>query len=190
MTHPLFEQLADLYSRMVAGYDRAAAQIGLTCEGCPDNCCNSYFQHHTHVEWAYLLEGFNALAPADQEKYLARAEDHIRRCREEISQGRRPRIMCPMNDDGLCMIYLHRPMICRMHGVPNKLTRPDGRTLQFPGCFRSQELYAESSSVPMLDRSDFYRELAGLEMAFMGPRIKTLPKVNLTLAEMLTTPLP
>jgi hypothetical protein len=190
MAHPLFEQLADLYARMVSGYDRVAARIGLTCAGCPDNCCNSYFQHHTHIEWAYLREGFDALPPDDQKKYLARAEEYIRQCREEIARGRRPCIMCPLNDEGLCMIYAHRPMICRMHGVPNRLTRPDGRTLQFPGCFRSQELCADSSSAPMLDRTDFYRELAGLEMAFMGDRLKSFPRVNHSLAEMLTTPLP
>jgi hypothetical protein len=39
--------------------------------------------------------------------------------------------------------------------------------------------------VPVVDRTDLYRDLASLEMAFAGLRVKTLPRVNLTLADML-----
>jgi hypothetical protein len=93
--------------------------------------------------------------------------------------------MCPLNDKGLCQLYEYRLMICRMHGVPNSFVRPDGKRVSFPGCFRCQELYSHLKEVPILDRTDFYRDLASLEMAFVGPSIKTLPKMNLTLAEML-----
>jgi hypothetical protein len=72
-----------------------------------------------------------------------------------------------------------------MHGVPNSFVRPDGKKLSFPGCSRCQELYSYSQDVPILDRTPFYRELASLEIAFVGKKIKTLPRVNLTLAEML-----
>jgi hypothetical protein len=72
-----------------------------------------------------------------------------------------------------------------MHGVPNAFTRPDGKRVSFPGCSRCQGLYAGSQEVPILDRTGFYKELAALEMSFIGPRIKTLPRVHLTLAEML-----
>jgi hypothetical protein len=72
-----------------------------------------------------------------------------------------------------------------MHGVPNSFVRPDGKRVSFPGCFRCQELYAHLKEVPVLDRTGFYRDLVSLEMAFAGPKIKALPKVNLTLAEML-----
>jgi hypothetical protein len=39
--------------------------------------------------------------------------------------------------------------------------------------------------VPVLDRTHFYRDLAALEMAFVEQKNKALPKVKLTLAEML-----
>ncbi len=53
----LSRKIAEIYQAMAAEYDIVAQQIPLTCEGCPDNCCDSYFQHYTYVEWAYLWEG-------------------------------------------------------------------------------------------------------------------------------------
>jgi hypothetical protein len=72
-----------------------------------------------------------------------------------------------------------------MHGVPNSFVRPDGKKVSFPGCFRCQELCSQLKEVPVLDRTSFYRDLATLEMAFIGPNRKFMPKVKLTLAEML-----
>jgi len=69
--------------------------------------------------------------------------------------------------------------------VPNTLTRPDKQILTFPGCHRCQELYNGLENYPVLDRTDFYTRLAHLEMAFVGPKIKNMPRVNLTLAEMI-----
>ena len=52
-----YRKLAALYTRMADAYADAAGRIGLSCAGCADNCCHSYFQHHTYVEWAYLWQG-------------------------------------------------------------------------------------------------------------------------------------
>ncbi|MCA1742958.1 MAG: hypothetical protein LC631_03280, partial [Desulfovibrionales bacterium] len=79
----------------------------------------------------------------------------------------------------------HRLMICRMHGVPTVHVRPDGRRLEFTGCFRSQESTADLDGFTRLDRTEFYQELAMLEQAFVGPKIYSLPKVDLTLAQMI-----
>jgi len=181
----LFERLSRLYSGMEKAYNRAAAKISLSCRGCRDNCCASYFQHHTYIEWAYLWKGIRSCSDEKQRKSVKRARGYIRESRALLAQGLRPRVMCPLNENGLCQLYEYRLMICRMHGVPNSLVRPDGKKLLFPGCFRSQELCSHLEEAPVLDRTGFYRDLASLEMAFVGPRIKTLPKVDLTLAEML-----
>jgi hypothetical protein len=181
----LFTKLSLLYSEMEGAYNRAAGKIGLSCRGCPDNCCTSHFQHHTYIEWAYLWNGIRSRPDEKQREFINRAGEYVRRSRILLAQGLRPRIMCPLNDDGLCQLYEYRSMICRMHGVPNSFVRPDGKQMSFPGCFRCQELYSHLEEVPVLDRTDFYRNLASLEMAFVGPKIKTLPRVSLTLAEML-----
>ncbi|WP_022661241.1 hypothetical protein [Paucidesulfovibrio longus] len=180
-----FRKLAALYKRMGDAYADAATRVGLSCADCEDNCCTSYFQHHTYVEWAYLWHGLNALPEARRQDYLARAEDYAAQARQALDAGERPRIMCPLNDGGLCGVYEHRLMICRMHGVPNVLVKPNGQRVQFAGCFRSQALTREVDDVFVLDRTPLYRDLARLEMDYLGSKLRQLPRVDLTLAEML-----
>ena len=187
MKREQFTKLSRLYSEMEGAYNRVAGKIGLTCPGCPDNCCTSYFQHHTYIEWAYLWKGIRSCPEEMQRKMVARAGEYVRESQILLAQGLRPRIMCPLNHNGLCQLYKYRLMICRMHGVPNTFTRPDGKKMRFPGCSRCQGLYSDLEEVPVLDRTGFYRDLASLEMAFVGPKMKTLPRVNLTLAEMLVS---
>ncbi len=102
-----------------------------------------------------------------------------------LENGMRPKIMCPLNDAGLCGVYKHRLMICRMHGVVNTLRQPNGRQLSFPGCFKCQDLTKDMENVPVVDRTPLYKELVGLEMGLLGNKIRTMPKVDLTLAEMI-----
>ncbi len=181
-----FRKLAALYADMQDAYARHAQALGLTCDNCPDNCCTSYFQHHTRIEWAYLLQGLSELPPERRTEYEKRARMYVREAGDALARGERPHIMCPLNDDGRCGVYTHRLMICRLHGVPNRLRYPDGRTLDFPGCFRSQELCAAADSFPVLDRTALYTRLMELEVQFVGPgRIRSLPRVDLTLAEMI-----
>lgn len=135
-----------------------------------------FFRHHTYVEWAYLWEGVNALPEERQQELVRRAEDYVEASEKALSRDERPQVMCPLNDQGLCSLYVHRLMICRMHGVPSSLTRPDGKSQHFPGCFRCQELVGERSEVPTVDRTDFYRELVALEVAFLGHRRHLCPR--------------
>ncbi len=181
----LFERLLRLYLEMEGAYDRVAGRIGLSCQGCSDNCCNSYFQHHTYVEWAYLWKGIDSCPEKRRLEFVNRAEEYLKQSQILLAQGQKPRIMCPLNDDGRCQVYEYRLMICRLHGVPNHFVRPDGKKISFPGCFRCQEICSDLEEVPFLDRTGFYRDLASLEMALVGPEIKALPRVNMTLAEML-----
>ena len=93
--------------------------------------------------------------------------------------------MCPANVDGLCMIYRHRLMICRLHGVRHRLSGPSG-VRDFPGCWRFEEGAAsQDGPAPVLDRTPLYRRLAALEMEFLGAKARRLPRVSLTLALML-----
>lgn len=179
----LFEDLADLYAEMEAAYNRVADRLGLSCDGCQDNCCTSFFQHHTHVEWAYLWEGLKACGQDRQKRFLQKAADYVDNSRLILARGDTPKIMCPLNEDGRCRLYTHRLMICRLHGVPNQFVRPDGKALRFPGCRTCQERYTGLEQTPVLDRTAFYKRLAALEMAYVGGRPR--PRVRLTLAEML-----
>lgn len=177
-------RLATLYADMDAAYTAAAAAAGLSCAGCAENCCVSFFQHHTRVEWLYLHQGLEALPAERRERYLERARDYVAAAREAFVRGETPRVMCPLNDDGLCGLYDHRLMICRLHGVPNVLIGGMG-VREFPGCGPCQRLVAANPHARVMDRTPLLRRLAGLEMELWGNKPGRPPKVDMTLAEML-----
>lgn len=191
-TRRIFDRLAALYDQMDAAYDKAAAPLGFTCADCAQNCCISHFQHHTYVEWAYFLEGLEQADPALAKRVVDKARENVEATQAALARGERPRVMCPVNVDGLCSIYRHRLMICRLHGVAHVLHRPDGRFVHYPGCPRFSELAADEPCVPgtdvrgpVIDRTPLYRELAAIEQAFLSSKARTLPKVDMTLAEMI-----
>lgn len=180
-----FRKLAALYQRMDKAYVQAAEAMGLSCTGCTDNCCRTHFQHHTYIEWAYLWKAISSAPAARQQQLVDRAMDVVEQSRTILAAGKRPKIMCPLNEQGLCAVYENRLMICRLHGVPNRFVLPNGSAREFPGCFKAQELSQGADRPALLDRTTFYRELAGLEQAFLGNRKTSLPRVDMTLSEML-----
>ncbi|BCO10466.1 hypothetical protein GF1_28420 [Desulfolithobacter dissulfuricans] len=185
----LSSELADIYAKMQEGYDEVARRITMTCTGCPDNCCDSWFQHHTYSEWAYLWEGLRAVDDDLLERILKRAEEYVRESKKILARGERPQLMCPLNENGLCALYDHRMLICRMHGIPATMTRPDGQLLRFPGCFRCQEIvekrYEDENEAPAMDRTPLLRRLAALENELLGNRRHLYPRVKKTIAEMI-----
>ena len=180
--------LAVLYEEMQEAYEQSAGLLDFSCHGCPDNCCNSYFLHHTYLEWAYLREGFLGLSREKRDKYLARATTYNEQCELDLAADRRPEIMCPVNDNGRCGLYTHRLLICRLHGVPGSMTLPNGQRRSFPGCFRCQEITAGRKNVTTMDRTLFFNRMLQLEREFVGPRLAAMPRVKMTLAHMLLTP--
>jgi hypothetical protein len=185
----LTDALAAVYAAMEEGYDRVAVEIGHTCQGCPDNCCDSYFLHHTYSEWAYLWQGLRALETEMRDQIQARAADYQKACGQALAAGKRPQIMCPLNIDGLCALYSHRMLVCRMHGIPATMTRPDGQSMRFPGCFRCQEIvetqYSQPDQVPCMDRTDLFRQMVGVESRLLGEKRHLVPRVKMTIADMI-----
>jgi hypothetical protein len=185
----LTRALAAIYEAMEEGYDQVAREIGLTCQGCPDNCCDSYFLHHTYSEWAYLWQGLRALEPEQRSRIEQKAVEYQKKCRQALTAGKRPQIMCPLNIDGLCALYSHRMLVCRMHGIPATMTRPDGQSMRFPGCFRCQEIvetkYSQSDQAPCMDRTDLFRQMVGVESRLLGEKHHLAPRVKMTIADMI-----
>ena len=185
----LSREISEIYQAMQDEYEKVAEDITLTCQGCPDNCCDSYFQHHTYSEWAYLWEGLRQLDQDTLNRITERAREYVRKSAEVLAIGERPQFMCPLNEDGLCALYQHRMLVCRMHGIPATLTRPDGQSMRFPGCFRCQEIVAEKytreTDAPAMDRTRLFRRLAALESRLMGERRHLYPRVKKTIADMI-----
>lgn len=182
-------RLERIYRAMEEDYDRVATQLSFTCSGCPDNCCDSYFLHHTYTEWAYLWMGLRQIPAAKRDEIIERAGKVITACTEAIAQGQRPLVMCPLNEQGLCILYHYRLLVCRTHGVPATMTRPDGKRFDFPGCFRCQDIVTtrkiQENNLPRVERTPLLRELAMLENELLMGIRQRCPKVKMTIAEML-----
>ena len=185
----LSRELAAIYADLQSGYDELASEIGLTCQGCPDNCCDSYFLHHTYCEWAYLWQGLRELAEGQRAAVVERAENYVEESRAQLARQQRPQIMCPLNLDGLCSLYQHRMLVCRMHGIPATMTRPDGQSMRFPGCFRCQEVvrerYAGPDDAPAMDRTPLFQKMVAVESRLLGDKRHLMPRVKLTIADMI-----
>ena len=184
-------QIGQLYYDMEKAYDIVADQLKLSCTGCPDNCCDSYFLHHTYLEWGYLWFGLEKLSFKKQQEIFNRAEKYDRQSEELVKQGERPRLMCPLNENGRCVLYQFRLMICRTHGVPAAMIRPDGRKLSFPGCFVCQEIvekdYMDISDVPVMERTELLKRMVALEQALLQGKRHLVPRLKMTIAKMLVS---
>lgn len=189
LTDILTERLRKIYQAMAEEYDEVARRLAFSCKECPDNCCDSYFLHYTYIEWVYLWQGMRQLPLQRQQEIVDRARRVVRQYADELAQERRPVVMCPLNEDGLCVLYPFRLLVCRTHGVPAVMTRPDGRRLTFPGCFRCQEIVhgrrTEAGAIPMVERTPLLRQLAMLENELLHTFRDRCPKIRMTIAEML-----
>ncbi|OIO01556.1 MAG: hypothetical protein AUJ49_07455 [Desulfovibrionaceae bacterium CG1_02_65_16] len=188
LKNPVLRRLRELYARMDQAYAASAGAIGLTCADCHDSCCETIFRHHTHVEWVDLAQGVAGL-PEDRQREVRENAEAWLRIHQGALPGTSPRVPCPLSvqrgKDLVCGLYEHRPMVCRLHGVPNVLHRPDGGQAAFPGCERAQTL-AKTCPSALLDRTPLLTELARLEMDLLGRARKgATPRVNLTIAEMI-----
>ncbi len=157
----LIEKAHGLYDAMEKAYDAVAAHYGFSCEGCKDNCCVQRFFHYTHIEYMMLKEGMTHADPQLRERIFGRANMVVSAYMKELEAGELLPLMCPVNEGGDCMLYEHRPMTCRLHGMPFQAPSREGEQLG-EGCARFTALHPEPDI--RLERGLFYPEMAKLEM--------------------------
>jgi Fe-S-cluster containining protein len=148
------ERLDSLYVRMDRRYAELADQAGFHCRGCEESCCKTLFYHHTLMEYLYIRAGVLSLAKEKQAEILGRSR--------EVSAKPDAGRFCPLNENGLCLVYSCRPMICRLHGLAHELRRPDGTVHRGPGCSAFEAVSIGKTPVA-LDRTEFYWALSRLE---------------------------
>jgi hypothetical protein len=178
-------RLEQLYAVMDQAYTAVANSYGFHCSGCDDNCCLTRFNHHTHLEYLCLLKGFRSLKQHQRIDIRAKAESVCTTLRRaEVEKDDRPsRLMCPLNFNGRCCLYHQRPMICRMHGLPHELHRPDGSIVHGPGCAYFGHHCGSTADI-LFDRTPFYHGMAQLERE-LRQVIGTDAKIKMTVAEMI-----
>jgi len=179
--------LGSLFDTMDRAYGQAAARYGFICTGCKDNCCRTRFHHHTFLEALYLKEGLKTL-PAERLARVVRRAQKVRKIHSDADRtGKVVRAMCPLNVAGLCILYAHRPMICRLHGIPHELDMPRGGRQRHPGC---GSFAVRSGHLPYsrFDRTPFYSALSELEGRFRAAA-GVEQRLRMTVAEMVLAPM-
>jgi Fe-S-cluster containining protein len=179
----LRERLQRVWDDMDAAYGKAAAAHGFVCSGCEESCCRTRFHHHTLLEFLYLREGFNRLPAALRERIRADAAAAAAAHEPGARPGADSRPFCPLNTEGRCVLYAHRPMICRLHGIPHALHPPGRPAQRSPGC---EEFHRRCGRPErdLLDRTPLYTELARLE-AECRQALGLRRKIRMTIAEIL-----
>lgn len=169
---------------MENAYEAVADAYGFKCAGCEDNCCLTRFYHHTLVEYLYLYLGYSKLS-GDEQARLKQAADRVsRETTAADERGEPARSMCPLNIEGRCTLYRYRPMICRLHGIPNEIQRPGGSPVRGPGCGDFDRQCGHQSYIPF-DRTPLYREMARCEQA-LREKLDFREKIRLTVAQMIS----
>ena len=178
-----FDRLQSIFADMDRHYGAAAEYYGFHCNGCEDNCCRTRFYHHTYLEYLYIHTGLNKLTHQKKQEVQSRAA-LVRRQTEKADEKATPvRLMCPLNSDGLCTLYIYRPMICRLHGIPHELRKPGQNVIRGPGCgmFAVQ---CSNKSYREFDRTPFYFEMAKLESE-LKQAVDLSGRIKMTIAEMI-----
>jgi len=177
---PYLSKLKALYAEMDRQYEHAASYYGFICSGCDDNCCRTRFYHHTFLEYLFIIEGVNRLSAEIKQKTRNRARKVYNQMNEEnTSFGQ----MCPLNFEGRCILYEHRPMICRLHGIPHELRQPGPAIQYHQGCSAFHNRH-KGKSYFGFDRTPIYFKLARLEKDIRTVMNMTY-KIKMTVAEML-----
>ncbi len=174
---PFINRLKDLYARMDRSYQEVADRYGFHCQGCEESCCRTTFYHHTWVEYLYLKAGVQELSREVREDLLLSAQ--------KVSAQTGTGLFCPLNQDGKCMLYAYRPMICRLHGIAHELRRPDGSVHYGPGCAAFEAAAGETAYIPF-DRSGFYWELSRLEREVRAA-LGNYDRIKMTVSQMVET---
>jgi hypothetical protein len=178
------DRLKSIFADMDREYSKAAAHYGFDCHACADICCQTRFYHHTYIEYLLVQVGFKTLSPDMQAEIESRALNVIQRTAELGKKGKSVRLMCPLNFDNLCVLYLYRPMICRLHGIPHEFRNGADNQVHASGCGTFDDRCSGKSYLKF-DRTPFYRDMAGLENKFRQT-IGVRGKIKMTIAEMLS----
>jgi len=166
-TNDLFRSYELLVDKAEAAFQEMQKEHGssMKCEPHCSDCCHAVFGLFL-IEAGYLKEHFDRLADEEKRAALLRceeAEKSLERLQNMLQAHEgdpqmqayvmsRERIPCPLlNEQQNCILYPHRPITCRVYGIPTKI-QGKARVCWKAG-FKKDERY------PVFDLDGVYREL-------------------------------
>jgi hypothetical protein len=182
---PLFERISKLYLTMDRAYSDAADYYAFHCKGCDRNCCEERFYHYTGAEHIFLADGLASLGPDAKTGIFLRADEVTRLNQLQNESQQAGRAICPLNLEGSCILYEHRPMICRLQGIPHYIKNPGQPRKNGPGCHVfNEKILPENLADFCFDHTPFYLEMSAIEVEIRG-LLNYKGRYKKTVAEML-----
>jgi len=202
--HMALEHLFHSYEFLVDKADAAFTETArghqeyVRCKRSCFDCCHAVFGLFL-IEAAYIKIQFDKLDKElirdtlmrcnETERALKRLETKLRNYEgDSETQARimaQEKVRCPLLDEqGDCVLYPHRPITCRVYGIPTKV-QGSARVCWKSG-FRAGESY------PVFDLDAVHRNLYDLSVAFlkgMGGEAPTRASFLFSLPRVLSTPM-
>jgi Fe-S-cluster containining protein len=166
------------YQKLIAEVDRRCQRIvgrhryHIACtKGCAGNCCRIHLSVYP-VEAVSLALALQKLAPAMRRRIQHQAL-------HTTSFG-----PCPLLEDGACLMYDARAVICRTHGLPVRSEYRGHRTVGF--CIKNFRHPGPIPEEDIIDLAPLNRSLAEANRQFVGQLACLLPPLKrFTIAEAL-----
>ena len=161
------------YQKLITEVDQLCCQIRQTygnhiaCKkGCPGNCCQRHITVFP-IEAAVFARALSRLSPE-----LANHIQH--QARQSTSFG-----PCPLLEDGACLMYDSRAIICRTHGYPILSEYNGRRSVGF--CHKNFKNLPAIAPDRMIELAPLNQRLAALNHRFVhavGCRIPAAERVT------------
>lgn len=198
-TSDLFQSYEGVADRAETAFQETQKAHGacIKCEPHCSDCCHAVFGLFL-IEAGYLKEHFDKLTEEEKRATLSRceqAEKSLERLQNMLREHEgdpqmqayimsRERIPCPLlKEDQECALYLHRPITCRVYGIPTKV---QGKArVCWKADFKKDERY------PVFDLDGMYRELYFLSTELLKGAGEDTEKASLliSVSKAITTPL-
>ncbi len=196
----LFEKYKQLVAKGDAAFETIERDYGscIKCKPQCSDCCHAIFGLFL-IEAAYIQQQFNRLDRKVRREVLSNAEKYekaLQKVEERLQAHEddprmksyalsKERVRCPLlNQDEECIIYPHRPITCRVYGIPT--------AIQGKARVCGKAAFERGESYPTFDLDACYKELYQLSkelLVQMGQSDMEKASLLISVAKVLKTPL-
>jgi len=199
-TNDLFQSYELLVDKAEAAFQETQKEYGscIKCEAHCSDCCHAVFGLFL-IEAGYLKEHFDKLTDEEKKAALVRCEQaeksleriqKLLQAHEDDPQMQayimsREKIPCPLlNEHQECILYMYRPITCRVYGIPTKV---QGKARV---CWKSE--FKKDERYPVFDLDRVHRELYFLSAELLKAAGEDNPErasLLISVSKAVTTPL-